>query len=148
MTLIDSDPARRGTLRNPLLYSSLALAAVLLSVGWVFFSRWQENREIERRAEEKKAAADRRMVEALGGDRFEILSFYASPGVIRRGETSQLCYAVSNAKKVRLEPQSSPVWPSYSRCVDVSPARDTTYTLTAEDAAGHTKSATLVLIVQ
>ncbi len=144
----DSDPARRSTLRNPMLYSSLALAAVLLYVGWVFFSRWQENREIERRAAEKKAAADRRAVEALGGDRFEILSFYASPGIIRRGETSQLCYAVSHAKKVRLEPQSSPVWPSYSRCVDVSPTRDTTYTLTTEDAAGHTKSARLVLRVQ
>jgi len=148
LTLIDSHPSRRSTLRNPLLYSSLAFAAVLLSVGWVFFSRWQENREIERRAKEKRATADRRMVEALGGDRFEILNFYASPGVIQRGGTSQLCYAVSNAKKVRLEPQSSPVWPSYGRCVDVSPARSTTYTLTAEDAAGHTKSETLVLRVK
>jgi len=65
----------------------------------------------------------------LGGNRFEILHFYASPGVIRRGQTAQLCYGVSGAKTVRLEPQPNAVWPSFSRCVDVSPSKDTSYTV-------------------
>jgi len=84
----------------------------------------------------------------LGGNQFAILNFYASPGEIRRGETAQLCYGVSNAKTVRIEPQTSAVWPSYSRCVDVAPKKDTTYTLTAEDAAGHIKTATVTVKVR
>ncbi len=147
---MSADPNRKryAGIRNPLLYSALLLGVALLYVGWVFFSRWQENRAIEQRAATKKRAEDRRDVEMLGGDRFEILNFYATPGVIRRGQTAQLCYGVANAKTVRLEPQSNPVWPSYSRCVDVAPKRDTTYTLTAEDAGGHIKTATLVLQVR
>jgi hypothetical protein len=79
-------------------------------------------------------------VEQLGGKEFAILSFYASPKVIARGESAQLCYGVANAKSIKLEPQSQPVWPSVARCVDVSPTKSTTYTLTIEDAAGKTQS--------
>ena len=135
-------------LRNPLLYTSILLGIALFYVGWVFFSRWQENRETERKAAEEKRAADQKVVESLGGNEFTILNFYASPGEIRRGESAQLCYGVSNAKTVRLEPQTSAVWPSYSRCVDVTPKKDTTYTLTAEDAAGHSKTATVTVKVR
>jgi len=84
----------------------------------------------------------------MGGDRLEIQHFFANPNVIHRGESVQICYGVANAKKVRLEPQDNPVWPSYSRCVNVSPARTTTYTLTIEDAQGRTKSATLTVQVR
>jgi hypothetical protein len=56
---------------------------------------------------------------------------------------------VSNAKAVKIEPEAEePVWPAYSRCVHVSPRKDTTYTLTIEDGAGHTKSATLEIRVR
>ena len=45
-------------------------------------------------------------------------------------------------KSVSLKPPSNVnVWPSYERCVSVSPHKTTTYTLTATDAAAHTKSA-------
>jgi hypothetical protein len=74
--------------------------------------------------------------------------FYANPGAIRRGESAQLCYGVANAKAVKLEPQSNPVWPSLSRCVEVAPAKTTIYTLTIEDAAGNTKSQTLEVKVR
>jgi hypothetical protein len=40
------------------------------------------------------------------------------------------------------------VWPSYSRCVDVTPAKSTIYTLTIADAAGNTKSQTLEVKVR
>ncbi len=144
----DANPEPKSIFGNPLLYTSLALLVALVYVGWTFFSRWQENRELEQKAVEKKREEDRRTVEAMGGNRLEILSFYASPGVIRRGETSQLCYGVANAKTVRLEPHSGAVWPSYARCVDVAPTKTTTYTLAAEDAAGNTKTATLTLQVR
>ena len=78
----------------------------------------------------------------MGGNNFEILDFYAKPQVIRRGDSASLCYSVSNAKSVTLDPPSNvKVWPSYERCVSISPAKTTTYTLTATDAAAHTKSA-------
>jgi hypothetical protein len=138
----------KAALKNPLLYTSLALGVALLYVGWIFFGRWQENRALEQRAAEKRRVMDQHTVESLGGKRLEIQSFYASPGMVRRGETAQLCYGVANAKKVTLEPWVGPVWPSYSRCLDVSPTKETTYTLTVEDGQGNSKSATLTIRVR
>ena len=135
---------RRSLLKSPLLYTSSILAVALLTVVYVMISRWQDARNRERQAKqerlEKQQAEDKIAVEQLGGKDFAILSFYASPATVRRGESAQLCYGVSNAKKVRLEPQTQPVWPSVAHCVDVSPYKSTTYTLTIEDAAGHTQS--------
>jgi hypothetical protein len=147
-----STPPGKRVLKNPLLYSSILLGIALLVVGWILFSRWQENRRIEARHREeaahKQRESDRAALEQLGGNELAIQSFYGSPGVIRRGESAQLCYGVANAKTVKLEPQSNPVWPSYARCVDVSPKKDTTYTLTITDAAGNTKSATVQIKVR
>lgn len=129
--------------------SGVVLCLALAYLGWVFFSRWQTNRAIEERIAAEKRAQAAKAFEGMGGERFDILAFYASPAVIGRGETATLCYSVSNAKSVTLEPKSSdPVWPSQERCVNVTPSRTTTYTLTATDAGGHTKSATVVVEVR
>ena len=145
--LSHSNPEPKSALRNPLLYSSIAIGIALLYVGWIFFSRWQESRVIEQRRKEertqKQLENDRAAVELLGGKELAIQMFYSSPGVIHRGETTRLCYGVANAKTVKLKPQSNPVWPSFSRCVEVAPAKTTTYILTIEDASGNTKSQTL-----
>jgi len=139
-------------LKNPLLYSSALLGIALFVVGWIFFSRWQENRAIDRRAAQEKAQKqlenDRRAIEQFGGKELAIQAFYATPGVIHRGQSTELCYGVANAKTVRLEPQPNPVWPSYSRCVEVAPTKTTTYTLTIEDASGNKKSATVTAKVR
>ena len=83
---------------------------------------------------QKQLESDRPAVEHLGGKDLAIQSFYASPGAIHAGETVQLCYDVANATAVTLKPQSNAVWPSRSRCVEVSPSKSTTYTLTITDA--------------
>ena len=88
-----------------------------------------------------------RVFEGMGGDRFDILNFFPYPGEITRGDSTMLCYSVSNAKSVTLQPQSNAVWPAFERCVSVSPKKTTIYTLTATDAAGHTKSATVTVTV-
>jgi hypothetical protein len=138
--------------KNPTLYASAALVVVVFVVGWILFSRWLENRAIESRAKEertqKQQEQDRITLEQLGGKELAIQNFYATPGVIRRGETVQICYGVANAKTVTLEPQPNPVWPSYSRCVDVKPQKTTTYTLTIADASGNTKTQTLEVKVR
>jgi hypothetical protein len=150
--LAEQNSAPKPAFKNPILYSSLALLAVLLYVIWIFFSRWQENHNIQRRAAEertqKQLADDRQTVEQMGGKELAIQSFYASAGVVHRGESLQLCYGVANAKTVKLEPQANPVWPSYNRCVDVSPSKDTTYMLTIQDATGNTKTQTLDIKVK
>jgi hypothetical protein len=140
----ESGTEAKSILKNPLLYSSAVLLIALTIVAFVMFSRWQDRRNIDRLAAkahaEKQREADRLAVEQLGGKEFAIVSFYASPKSIRRGESAQLCYDVTNAKAVRLEPQTEEVWPSTARCVDVKPLKSTTYTLTIENAAGKTES--------
>jgi hypothetical protein len=137
---VDPVPEKKSLLKNPTLYTGLALLIVLLYVCWIFFARWNENRLLNLRTKEENAQKqreqDRAALDQLGGKDLAIQMFYASPGSIRRGESLQLCYGVSNAKSIKLEPQDNPVWPSHSRCVDVSPKKDTTYTLTISDAAG------------
>ncbi|HME12799.1 MAG TPA: hypothetical protein VKF79_08065 [Candidatus Acidoferrum sp.] len=149
-----AEPAseEKSVLKNPLVYSSAVILIVLIYVAYILISRNQENRAIERRAAEQQAATqqreDRAVLEQLGGKELAIQTFYASPSAVHKGETAQLCYGVANAKVVKLEPQDNPVWPSYSRCVDVKPAKTTTYTLTAEDAAGHRVTETLEVKVR
>jgi len=134
------------------LYSSIVLIVVAAVVGWIFFSRWSDNRQIERQAaqqkQEKQHESDRVALDQMGGKTLDIQAFYANPGAIHRGETVSLCYGVANAKTVTLEPQANPVWPSYARCVDVKPTKTTTYTLTVQDAAGYTKSQAVEVKVQ
>ncbi len=152
--LTDTQEQHRGKtlFKNPLLYSSLLVGTALLVVLWILYSRWQENRSIERRTREetarKQLESDRIALEQLGGKELAIQSFYASPGAIHKGESVQLCYGVANAKAVKLEPQPNAVWPSYARCVNVSPAKTTEYTLTISDASGNTKSQSLQVNVR
>jgi hypothetical protein len=143
----DSDQEPSGAFRSPLLYSSAILVIVAAVVGWILYSRWQENRAFAERNAAQTRSQDERTVELMGGDKFEILNFYVTPLSISVGDTAEVCYGVANAKQVGLDPPAGPVWPSYSRCVDVTPRKDTTYTLTAEDAAGNSKTATVTLRV-
>jgi hypothetical protein len=142
----------RSTFKNPLFYSSLVVVLAAVAVSWILFSRWQGTRQIEQltaqeRAEKQKEN-DKIALEQFGGKEMAIQSFYASPGVVTRGQSVQLCYGVANAKTVKLEPQDNPVWPSYNRCVEVKPKKDTTYTLTIDDGAGHSQSQQLEVKVR
>jgi hypothetical protein len=134
---------QKSLFKNPLVYSSAAILIVALYVGWVLLSRQREDRVYEHRAEEaqakKQREADQAAIEQLGGSELAIQMIYATPR-IARGETAQICFGVANAKSVTLEPQSSPVWPSHSLCVDVKPIKTTTYKLTATGADGKSVS--------
>src|SRR3981189_1611991 len=89
--------------KNPLIYSSAVLLIAALYVGWILFSRAQENRSIEQRARDaaakKQIEQDRATVEQMGGSELAIQSFYGNP-TVHRGQSAQLCYGVANAKKV------------------------------------------------
>jgi hypothetical protein len=127
-TLVSDTPSSqdRPLWKNPFVIGAPILLIVALYSGWIVFSRWNENRQIEERAKaaaaQKRSEEDRLTVEAMG-------------------------YGVANAKTVALDPPAGPMWPSYGRCIDVKPNKTTTYTLTASDAAGHSVSQTFTIKV-
>lgn len=127
---------------------SIACVAALIYVVSVFYSRKQEDRELSAQAAERQRENDREAVELMGGNNFEILNFYASPGIIRRGESAELCYGVSNAKTVTITPPSGATWPALSRCISITPPKTTTYTLTIASASGEKKTASLEIEVR
>jgi len=130
--------------------SLVVLVAALAYVGWVFLSRWQQNRAIQQRAAAAAAqqrSRDEQAFQGMGGSSFAILSFFATPVSVSRGDESELCYSVSNAKTVAIDPPVGEVWPAFDHCVSVRPRKTTTYKITATDAAGHSKSSTTTLEV-
>jgi hypothetical protein len=147
----DQEPKSHPT-RKLWLYSSPILLIVIVYSAWIMLTRWQENKQLEDRATEQARTKEKleaqQTVESLGGDRFDILSFYVSPGAIHRGDSAQLCYGVSNAKMVTLDPPVAQMWPSATRCFDVTPTKTTNYTLTAIDAQGNKKTVSVELKVE
>jgi len=115
--------------------------------GWIFYGRWESNRDAERVRSEAEAERARKTIDAIGGAGFGIRSFYAAPAAIHRGEAVNLCYSVIGAATLRLDPPLAEVYPAFSHCVQASPRQDTEFTLTAADAAGHTATAKLDLPV-
>lgn len=143
--------SQKSPLKNPYLYSSIVILAVFAYIAYVLITRYESNRTFERRsvekASEQRREDDRKAIEQLGGSELTIRGLYLSPASIHRGETSQLCYDVANAKSVTLDPPEGEVWPSHSRCVNLSPKKTTTYTLTIADASGQKVSQSVELKV-
>ncbi len=146
--LTDPNPEARTGMSWYVIITLVVLLIGAVYVGGIFYSRWHSNKAIEEHAANTEREHDGKVFEAMGGDRFDILGFYAHPGIINRGDSTSLCYSVSNTKTVTLEPQSNAVWPAFERCVSVSPKKTTTYTLTATDANGNTKTKTVEVDVQ
>ena len=71
----------------------------------------------------------------------KILQFYVSPNVVAPKATALLCYGTENATALRLDPRIEEIKPSLARCIEVSPARDTTYALFARGEKGQEASA-------
>jgi hypothetical protein len=148
------EPERKPMSANQKLWLGFAaaLVIVLCYVGWIFYSRWHENHAINQEVTAERKEKDQRdaaaTVESLGGSEFRIISFYASPGDIHRGDTVTMCYGVSNAKSVSVDPPIGEVWPSVSRCMQITPKKTTKYTFTADDGKGSTKTADLTIVVK
>jgi len=137
-----------SVIRKMLPFTTAAVVIAALYVGWIFYSRWDAQREAERAQREARVQDAQKVLEAYGGNKVTVLSLSASRGVIHHGDSAQLCYGVSNAKTVTMSPPVGDLWPSTYRCVDVSPKTDTTYTLTASDGHGHTDSKAIQIKVE
>jgi hypothetical protein len=141
------------TLRKMWIGFGVLAAIVIGYTAFVFWSRWQENQDIAAKEKAAQAAKERddaaKSFEVLGGADFKIESFYAMPGKIHRGDSVDMCYGVSNAKSVKLDPPDvANMFPSLNRCVKVAPKKTTTYTFTADDGKGNTQTQQLTIEVR
>jgi len=147
----DPPSDKESFLKKPLFYTFCGFVIVAGYVCLLMIHRYESNRAFERRAAEQAAeqrrADDRATIEQFGGSELAIRALYLCPAGIRRGQSSQLCYDVANAKTVTLVPPVGEVWPSHSRCLTVSPTKSTTYTLTIGDASGKSVSQSVELQV-
>lgn len=138
--------------KNPLLYSSFVLICVALYVVCVLYSRHESNlrylQQTKQREDQQRHQEDLQAIEQLGGTDLAIRSLYVSPSAIRPGQSAQLCYDVANAKTVALDPPVAAVWPSHSRCIDLTPKKTTVYKLSISSTTGEVLSQTVTLRVQ
>jgi hypothetical protein len=136
-------------LRKLLPFTTIGMIIAALYVAWTFYSRHQTDVAAQREAAAKEQERRQRTVTAVFGSG-EILfnNFSADSGLLRRGQHTQLCYGVENAQTLKLEPPVAPVKPAYRNCLEIAPTKTTTYTITADDGKGHTKSESLTVRVQ
>jgi hypothetical protein len=138
-----------SALRRILPFTTAAVVIAAIYVGYIFYSRWSENREAQERARQHEIEEAKKTVDAYGGGEVKVLSFTIGPSIVSHGQKVNICYGVSNAKTVTIEPKpDGEVWPSLSRCVEASPKKDTSYTITATDEKGKTDAQTLTIKVQ
>ncbi|MGA2740034.1 MAG: hypothetical protein ABSG65_21670 [Bryobacteraceae bacterium] len=136
-----------GLIRRVLPWLTIGVLAAMLYDGWIFYSRWRSVRKGEQARQEEEARRARETIDLIGGTDFRIINFYAAPQAIRRGEQTKICFGVYGAKRVRIEPAIGDLHPAVSYCQQVAPLKDTEYKLIAEDGAGHTATANLVIKV-
>ena len=143
------EKASRSPLQALLPYTTVAVVIAALYVAWTFYSRYESNRKAEQAIQAQKDAARKQIVEQVyGSGEIKFSTFSADSGVLKRGESTQLCYGVENAKTVKIDPPIEQAKPTYYHCVEITPKTTTTYTITAQDAKGNSKSESLTVQVR
>ena len=143
----DAAFAPPGERRKPAPFVIVVIAVSVFFLGWVFLTRGSAGTQTEA-VGTATAQRNAQTVAYYGNGQLKVLNFYANPPEVKRGSRTLVCYGVSNAKTIKLEPPDMPVWPSPNRCADVSPKKSTTYTLTIANAAGTTKTQSLEIKVR
>jgi hypothetical protein len=77
-----------------------------------------------------------------------ILRFYASTGAASPGQPVELCYAVENARSVKISPLIAGSYPARNYCLQVVPEHTMHFTLMAEGWDGTVASKSFTLPVQ
>jgi hypothetical protein len=142
--------ALESRLRSVLPFTTIAVAIAALWVAWVFYSRYEGSRETARALAAKEQEKRKQVVdEVYGSGEIRFQNFSADNGVLKRGQTTQLCYGVVNATSVKVVPPvGEDVKPMYHHCVEIAPKQTTTYTMTAYNAKGESKSVSLTIQVR
>jgi len=77
----------------------------------------------------------------------KVTQFYASPGVVVKGEEVTMCYGVENTDQVRIEPHIRDIKPARNRCFSFAPEKTAIYKLVAAGPGGEA-SAELAIKVE
>jgi hypothetical protein len=128
---------------------TVAVIVVALYVGWTFYSRYERTRRAQEEIDAAHADARKRVVDQIyGSGEVKFTTFGADSGLLKRGESTELCYGVVNATTVKIDPPVGEVRPSYHHCIEIRPKATTTYTIVAGDAKGNTKSESITVQVK
>lgn len=143
-------PKESSILSRLLVITSIGIVIAALYVAWTFYSRHQSTQEAEQAAQKKQEDRQKRVAQQIfGSGEIKFSTFSIDTSVLKRGETTQLCYGVVNATSVKLDPPPpEPLKPSYRHCLEIAPKKTTTYTITASNDKGETQSQSLTLRVE
>ena len=153
MALTDAPEEPRKTpgagLRKLLPFTTIGVFAAALYVGYIFYSRRQSEVAAQQAAAAKQHDAQQRVVDAVYGNGEILFSTFSSDRArLKRGEHTQLCYGVTNAKTVTLDPPvGETLKPAYRKCVEIAPTKTTEYKITATNAKGESKTEKLTVQV-
>lgn len=129
--------------------TTVCLVVALLYVGWTFYSRHlSDERAAEQLAAKQQEQREREARQIFGSGEVKIVSYSIDKARMTRGESADLCYGVVNATKVTIEPHVEDSKPSNYHCLSVSPKATTTYTITAANDKGDSKSMAVTVHVQ
>jgi hypothetical protein len=123
-----------------------AIAVSLPFIGWALFARGPTGLQ-SHSAASLAAQRNAQTVAYYGNGRLKVLAFYANPVEVQRGSRALVCYGVSNAASVSIQPPLGETWPSTARCLEVMATEDTEYKLTARDSDGHEEARAVTLRV-
>jgi type II secretory pathway pseudopilin PulG len=136
-------------IRKLLPFTTAVVIIVALYVGYLVFTRWKERRDVAASENRQQVENARQDIAQYGNGNVTVLNFNVTPAVVRRGGKASICYGVSNAKTVVIDPKPDEnVWPSVARCVEASPKKTTTYTITAKDDSGHSDTKNVTVTVR
>ena len=153
MSLTDTspqpEPKPSSPLQKVLPFTIIGVIIALLYVAWTFYSRHASDLEAQKQIAAKQEEARQRQNKLIfGGGEIRFLNYSADSGLLKAGQTAQLCYGVVNAKTLKLDPPVEDVKPSANHCLEIAPKKTTIYTLTAGDGAGHNKTVSLQIRVE
>jgi hypothetical protein len=154
MALTDAVPEppekKRSGLAALLPFTTIAMILAALYVVWTFYSRHESARKAQEAIETKQREAEKRQADLIfGSGEVKFTMFSADNGTVKRGETTRLCYGVVNATTVKIDPSvGEPIKPTNRHCVEITPRQTTTYTITASNGKGDTKTSSLTVHVE
>jgi len=116
----------------------------LTYVGWVFWSRYDDNRRLESAAS-KRDDSYSRLPSSLTGTSLAIAQFYAVEPPKQQGDEITICYGVRNATNVLLDPPLEKLNLALNRCFPAVPQWEMPFKLIAEGEAGRHEEASFTI---
>jgi hypothetical protein len=138
----------RSVLQTISRFATVGVVIAILYLAWTFYSRHLSDEQAAQDLAAKKQAQRQHEADLIfGSGEVKIVSYSVDKASMALGESADLCYGVVNATKVVIEPHLEDSKPSSYHCLTVSPKATTTYTITASNDKGESKSLSVTVKV-